>query len=367
MNDDWLRLGIEEEFEIVGRDGRLVSHIETLLQRAEPELGKQLKPEMLQSMAETGTRICSNVQDARAELLRLRRAIVAHLEPDDARIACAGTHPSADWAEQRVTDKERYRELEENMQDVVRNILIFALHIHVAIPDPDERIRVMNEVRGYLPRLLALSTSSPFWRGRNTGLKSYRSVIWSRLPRTGIPPEFSSADEFQGFVDLLVRSAAIDEGTKIWWDIRPHVVHPTLEFRICDATTRVEETLCIAALAQALCAKVLQEGHRRSYPGHWGILLHENKFRVMRYGLDATLFDFEAEEEMPVRDGIKRMVEYVDDVVDELGSRAEVEYVERILEHGTSADRQLRVYEESGDLGQVVEHLVEETMSGVLV
>ncbi len=368
MTGEWLTIGIEEEFQIVDQSGQLKSHIETLVAAGEASLGDQLKPEMLQSVVEVATRICSNIEEARAEILRLRGTLATLLRRAGLRIASAGTHPFSHWQEQEITEKERYKLLEEELQDVVRELLIFGLHVHVGIPDPELRIEIMNEARYFLPHLLALSSSSPFWLSRATGLKSYRSVIWSRFPRTGIPPEFNSYGEFQNFVDLLVRTGSIDDGKKIWWDLRPHVLYPTLEFRVCDAATRVEETLCLAALIQAICAKLLKLrrqnlGFRKYLPQ----LINENKWRAIRHGLGGSLIDFGKQTEVPMRDLALELLDFVDDVVDELGSRQAVSYVKTLLEEGSSADRQLRVYRETGHLHAVVDHLAAETIAGVPV
>ena len=365
---DWLTVGIEEEFQIVDQSGQLKSHIGTLLAAGKSSLGEQLKPEMLQSVVEVTTRICAGMDEARAEILRLRGTLAALLQPAGLRIASAGTHPFSHWQEQQITELERYKLLEEELQDVVRELLIFGLHVHIGIPDREVRIEIMNEARYFLPHLLALSTSSPFWLTRVTGLKSYRSVIWSRFPRTGIPPDFTSWDEFQNFVDLLVRTGSIDDGKKIWWDLRPHVFYPTIEFRVCDATTRVDETLCLAALIQAICAKLLKlrrqnQGFRKYLPN----LINENKWRAIRHGLQGSLIDFGKQKEVPMRELALELVDFVDDVVDELGSRKEISYVNTLLEEGTSADRQLRVFRETGHLHAVVDHLAAETVAGVPV
>ncbi len=363
-----LTIGIEEEFQIVDGEGQLRSHIETLLAAAGGRLGDQLKREMMQSVVEAGTKICADIGEAREEILTLRGTIAALLKPAGLRLASAGTHPFSHWQDQEVTEHERYKLLEEELQDVIRELLIFGLHVHVGIPDRELRIEVMNEARYFLPHLLAISTSSPFWLTRVTGLKSYRQIIWQRFPRTGIPPEFTSWDEFENYVELLVKTKCIDDGKKIWWDLRPHVVYPTIEFRICDAATRVEETLCIAALTQAICAKLLvlrarNQGFRRYAPS----LIQENKWRAVRAGMDAKLIDFGKQIEVPMRDLAVELLEFVDDVVDTLGSRREAEYLQTIVRDGTSADRQLRTFAASGHLHSVVDQLVAETVAGVPV
>jgi len=361
-----LTIGIEEEFQIVDGDGQLKSHIDTLLTAARPHLGDRVKPEMMQSVVEVGTKICADISEARSEVLQLRGTLGAILKPMGLRIASAGTHPFSHWQDQEVTEHERYKVLEEELQDVIRELLIFGLHVHVGIADRENRIEIMNEARYFLPHLLALSTSSPFWLTRTTGLKSYRQIIWQRFPRTGIPPEFSSYDEFENYVELLVRTKCIDDGKKIWWDLRPHAFYPTIEFRVCDAATKVEETLCIAALVQAICAKLVMMRDNnygfRKYPPQ---LIQENKWRAMRGGMDAKLIDFGKSEEVPMRELAVELLEFVDDVVDALGSRREVSYLETMAREGTSADRQLAVFARTGHLHDVVDSVAAETLAGV--
>ena len=365
-SEGMLTIGVEEEYQIIDSAGDLHSHIDALLAAATPRLGDKVKREMMQSVVEVGTSICENVEEARAQLADMRGTLASLLEPEALRIACAGTHPFSRWHEQEITQHDRYKMLEEELQDVVRSLLIFGLHIHVGIPDRELRIEVLNEARYFLPHLLALSTSSPFWMGRNTGLKSYRSVIWSSFPRTGIPPELNSYDEYENYVDLLVKTGSIDNGKKIWWDLRAHPSFPTLEFRVCDQTTRLEETICIAALIQAICAKLLQLRARNlGFRKYMPALIGENKWRAMRYGLDGRLIDFGKQAEVPMRQLALELVEFVDDVVDDLGSRSAVEYVHTILAEGTSADRQLAVLQGGGDTRAVVKLLADETLRGV--
>jgi len=366
-SDGMLTVGVEEEYQIIDSSGDLRSHIDTLLAAAAPRLGDKVKREMMQSVVEVGTSICRNVEEARDQLAEMRGTLAGLLQPEGLRIACAGTHPFSRWHEQQITDHDRYKMLEEELQDVVRSLLIFGLHIHVAIPDPDLRIEVLNEARYFLPHLLALSTSSPFWMGRNTGLKSYRSVIWSNFPRTGIPPDLNSYDEYENYVELLVKTGSIDNGKKIWWDLRAHPNFPTLEFRVCDMPTRLEETICIAALTQAICAKLLRLrasnlGFRKYMPA----LIAENKWRAIRYGMEGKLIDFGKQAEVPMRELALELVEFVDDVVDDLGSRRAVDYVHTILAEGTSADRQLATFKKTGDVRAVVELLAEETVPGLV-
>jgi glutamate---cysteine ligase / carboxylate-amine ligase len=367
VSDRWLTIGVEEEYQIVNAQGELRSHIDTLLEAAQPTLGEDIKAELLQSVVEVATKICVDTAEARAEIVRLRAAVSGFLAPAGLRIVSAGTHPFASWQDQLVTDLERYKMLEEEMQDVIRELLIFGMHIHVGIPDPEVRIEVANEARYFLPHLLALSTSSPFWMGRTTGLKSYRSVVWSRFPRTGIPPDFACYDDFENFTELLLRTGCIDTGKKVWWDLRPHYTYPTLEFRVCDAATRVDETICLAGLAQAICCKLIKLrrsnlGFRKYLPN----LIAENKWRAIRFGIDGQLIDFGKGIEVPMRELVVELLEFVDPVLDELGSRRDVEYVNTMIAEGTSADRQLAAYRTGGSLPAVVELLAAETMAGVV-
>jgi carboxylate-amine ligase len=364
VDPGWLTVGIEEEFQIIDAEGQLRAHIMELLARGQSALGDEIKPEMMQSVVEVATKVCSDVEEARAEILRLRGTLAAMLAESGLRLGSAGTHPFARARSQLVTEEVRYKILEEEMQDVIRELLIFGLHVHVGIPDRDIRVEIFNEARYFLPHLLMLSTSSPFWEGRDTGLKSYREVVWSRFPRTGIPPDFASWDEFENYIELLVKTNCIDDGKKIWWDLRPHAFFPTLEFRICDAATRVDETICLAALIQAVCAKLLKLrdqnlGFRKYHPS----LVAENRWRAMRHGIGGKLIDFGRQAEVPAPDLANELCEFVDDVVDDLGSRAAVEYVQTILDDGTSADRQLKVYRETGDLKAVVDLICQETVA----
>jgi carboxylate-amine ligase len=361
--DGLLTIGVEEEYQIVDARGELRSHIDTLLAAAAPRLGDKVKREMMQSVVEVGTTICEDVEQAREQLGEFRITLSELLKPEGLRLACAGTHPFSKWQEQQITDYDRYKMLEEELQDVVRSLLIFGLHVHVAIPEPDLRIEVLNEARYFLPHLLALSTSSPFWQGRNTGLKSYRSVIWSNFPRTGIPPDITSFDEYENYVQLLVRTRSIDNGKKIWWDLRAHPSFPTLEFRVCDMPTRLEETIFLAGVIQAICAKLLKLRARNlGFRKYMPALIAENKWRAIRYGIDGMLIDLGKQAEVPMRDLAVELMEFVDDVVDEIGARRAVSYVDTILAEGTSADRQLRLHREGGDVRAVVEQLASETL-----
>ena len=350
-------IGVEEEFQIIDPvTCELRSHVMQLVSSASPDIVEQVKQEMHQSIVETGTKICENVSELRIEMHRTRGELVA----------AADTHPFSSWIDQVISPGERYQHIVEELQQLARSLLIFGMHVHVAMPDKQTTIDMMNMVRYFLPHLLALSTSSPFWMGRNTGLKSFRTTVFRRFPRTGVPEQFESWSAYEDFLKLLVKLNCIDSGKKIWWDVRPHPTFGTLEFRMCDVTTKVEEAVAIAALTQAIVVKL----HRlytsnMSYRIYRRALIEENKWRAARYGIEGKLIDFGKEAEVPMRDLAVELLAFVDDVVDDLGSRSAVEYVHTILNEGTSAERQLRVYQHTGDLRAVVKHLVEETRGGV--
>ena len=361
-------IGIEEEFQIVDPStGDLRAHIQEMLTQAgRHTLGDQIKPEMMQSMVETVSKVCGTVSEAREEVMKLRRTISDLANRSGLAIVSAGTHPFSHWQSQLITTNERYKMLEEDLQDVVRSILIFGLHVHVGVPGQDQRIEIMNEARYFLPHLLALSTSSPFWLGRFTGLKSYRTVVWQQFPRTGIPNTFDSWSDYQNFVDTLVQTNCIDNAKKIWWDVRPHPFYPTIEFRVCDMPCTVDETICFAALFQAIVVKLYRLRERNlGFRVYNRALIQENKWRAMRYGIDGKLIDFGKRAEVPMRELALELLEFVDDVVDDLGSRDAVNYVHQILAQGSGADRQLTVYRQTGDMRRVVEFLIHETMRGV--
>jgi glutamate---cysteine ligase / carboxylate-amine ligase len=295
-------------------------------------------------------------------MLKIRTELCAAADRAGLAVAASGTHPFSNWIDQVISPGERYENIVEELQQLARSLLIFGLHVHVAVPDRTTAIDIMNAARYFLPHLLALSTSSPFWMGRDTGLKSYRTTIFRRFPRTGVPDHFGSWSEYENYVNLLIDLHCIDDGKKIWWDIRPHPTFGTLEFRVCDVPTRVEETIAIAALVQAIVVK-LHKLYRQNmgFRLYRRALIEENKWRAARWGLDGQLIDFGKKAEVPMRALALELLAFVDDVVDELGSREHVNYVHTVLSDGTSADRQLKVYRETGDLKKVVEHVVHET------
>jgi carboxylate-amine ligase len=369
MQTPSLTIGIEEEYQIVDPQTReLRSYISEILEEGRLILREQVKPELHQSIVEVGSNVCQTPAELREELVRLRRTIMELAGKNGLRIAAAGTHPFSSWMTQDITPMERYAGVKQDMQELAQRLLIFGTHVHIAIEDREFLIDAMNVVRYLLPHMLCLTSSSPFWMGRNTGLKSYRSIVFRNFPRSGIPRTFSSWSEFQYFVDTLVATKTIPDGSKIWWDVRPNWSYPTIEFRICDVCTRVEEAVCIAAIFQAIILKLwkLRRDNMtfRVYPFD---LIEENKWRAVRYGLDGKLIDFGKQEELPARALIREMIEwFIADVVDELGSRQEIEYAYRILDEGSSADRQLATFARTGNLNDVVDQLIAETAEGVL-
>lgn len=360
-------IGVEEEFQTIDPKTReLKSHISEIIEEGKMLLGEQIKPEMHRSVVEVGTAVCKNAQEVRREVIRLRSAINGLAERAGLRIAAAGTHPFSDWRQEQITPHERYFEIVEEMQDVARANLIFGLHVHIGIEDRETAVAIMNAARYFVPHVLAFSTNSPFWLGRNTGLKSARSSIFKKFPRIGIPDYFSSWSEYENFIHLLVKTNCIDNGKKIWWDIRPHPFYSTLEFRAFDIPMRVDETVAIAALIQAIVAKLYSLYEKNlSFRIYGRSLIEENKWRAMRYGLDGKLIDFGKQKEVPFRELAQELLEFVDDVVDDLGSREALAYIHTILKEGTGADRQLDVYKKTGDMRAVVDYILEETMRGV--
>lgn len=361
-----LTIGIEEEYQIVDRETReLTSFITEFLDQGAVLFRDQVKPEFMQSQVEVGSHVCRNIREARQEITRLRCVVAEIAHKNNCNIVAAGTHPFSRWEDQIITDKDRYKGLISSMQMVAKRLLIFGMHVHVGINDPDLRIDIMNQMSYFMPHILTLSTSSPFWMGRDSGLKSYRSIVFEDLPRTGPPEYFDSAQEYERYVQILLKTKCIEEPTKIWWDIRPHPKFPTLEFRMCDCVTRVDDVMAIAALLQAIVAKLIQlRKNNQSWRIYRRGLIAENKWRAIKDGIDGKLIDFGRQEEVPLRLLMHELLELIDDVVDGLGTRREIEHIRAILKEGTSADRQLRKYRETNDLKTVVDMLAEDTIRG---
>jgi carboxylate-amine ligase len=361
-------IGIEEEYQTIDPETfDLRSHINAeIIAKGKRQLDERVKAEMHQSVVEVGTGVCRSIKEARADIVNLRRSMVKLASENGLLLAAGATHPFADWRAQDIYPDERYLQVVEDLQLVARSNLIFGLHVHIGLEDRETTIHLMNQVRYFLPHLLALSANSPFWLGMDTGLKSYRCKVFDKFPRTNIPDTFTSWSDYENFTSLLIRTKCIDNPKKIWWDVRPHPFFSTLEIRICDLPMRVDETLAIAALIQATIAKLYKlHARNQGYRLYSRSLIMENKWRASRYGIDGQLIDFGLEKEVPTRDLIDEYLNFVDDVVDELGSREEIEYIGTILERGTGADRQLAMFKKTGDMRDVVQYMVEETQAGL--
>ncbi len=366
-NKKLFTLGIEEEFQIIDPETReLRSHIQQILEDGKSILKESAKPEMHQSVVEMGTGVCGDVKQARKEVNELRKNLTGLADSKKLKIAAAGTHPFSDWKTQEITDNPRYHNIVTDMQQVARANLIFGLHVHIGVDDRETAMHIMNAARYFLPHIFALSTNSPFWVGRNTGFKSYRSKIFDRFPRTGIPDHFTSLSEYDNYIKLLIRTNCIDDAKKIWWDIRAHPYFETLEFRICDIPMRIDETIALTALCQAVVAKLYKLIKQNlGFRLYRRLLINENKWRAARYGISGKLIDFGKKEEIEAKILIGELLEFVDDVLDDLGSREEINYIYKILENGTGADRQLAVWEETKDMKKVVDYIVQETSYGL--
>src|SRR5213080_1693508 len=367
--DHVFTLGIEEEFAIVDPESReLRSHIHEILEDGKVTLKEQIKPEMHQSVVELGTEICRDIDDARMHVTELRSRLAALAGRSKLKIASVGTHPFSHWRDQLITQGERYQEIVRDMQLLARANLIFGLHVHVGIPDREMAIHVMNQARYFLPHLYALSVNSPFWVGEDTGLKGYRLKVFERFPRTGIPDSFESLSEYEDYCKLLVKTGCIDNAKKIWWDIRLHPFFDTLEVRVCDAQTRVDDTLAIAALIQAIIAKLFKLIWKNTtFRIYRRRLLDENRWRAARYGIHGKLIDFGKESEVEERSLLNELLDFVSSEVNEFGSQREMAHIERIMREGTGADRQLAAYQRTGDMKAVVDQIVEETYEGLSV
>lgn len=363
-----LTLGIEEEYQIVDPETReMRSFITQFLDNDRVVMiERELKPELHQSMVELGTPPCSTVRELHEELVKQRSFIIGLAEQKELAVVAAATHPFSSWLDQPVTPLPRYQGVLEEMQLLAQRLLIFGMHVHVGIEDRSFAIDAMNVVRYMLPHILALSTSSPFWLGRKTGLKSYRSVIFEDFPRSGIPDICHTVAEYDNLVNTMANVGVIPNGSKIWWDVRPHHQYPTLEFRVCDICTRVDEAIAIAAVFQAMVLWLWKLRRRNlTFRIYRRDLIEENRWRASRYGLDGKMIDFGKSQEVPTRALVRELLEMLDEEIEELGTRAAIQPIEQMLQNGTSADRQLRVFAEAGDLKAVVDHLIAETKEGL--
>jgi glutamate---cysteine ligase / carboxylate-amine ligase len=363
-------IGIEEEYQLIDPESReLLGYLSQSMSR-EQMLVRERHPDLDFAQRidgdsiEVGTPVCADVAGARSELVRIRSTMMELGQSYGFKVAAAGTHPFSHWANShRDATLSRYRGIVEDVQIIARRLLAFGLHVHIGIEDRDLAIDVMTGMRYLLPHILCLSGSSPFWLGRNTGLKSYRAVLLDALPRTGIPGEFRSYHAYEEYIETLIRTNSIPGPGHILWDIRPHHRFPTLEIRICDVLPSIEDTLAITALIQAIVAWMVDLRHRNmTFRLYERILIAENKWRALRYGLEGTLIDFGIEQEVPAVDLIRELLQRIEPMIDQLGSRQEIDHIHTMLERGASADLQVKMWEESGrDNKALVDYLIAET------
>src|ERR1700761_765828 len=360
-------LGIEEEYMVIDPQTReLKSHEQRIVHEGQKLIKDKVKAEMHQAVVEVGTDICNDVDEAFIDVGTLRKTISGIADELGLWVGASGTHPFSHWESQLITDHIRYSEIVNELQEAARSNLIFGLHVHVGMENREMANHIANSTRYFLPHIYALSTNSPFWEGRQAGYKSYRTKVFDKFPRTGIPEYFESIEAYDNFVKLLVKTNSIDNAKKIWRDLRVHPFFNTVEFRICDVPMTVDETICIAALFQAICAKIYKlRSKNMNYIQYSRALINENKWRASRYGIDGHLIDFGKEEEVNTRVLIYELLDFIDDVVDHLGSRQAAHFAERLLETGPGADRQLKVYQEPGSLINVMDYISGQFLAGI--
>ena len=368
LNFSNFTLGIEEEYMVLDPETReLKSHEQKIVTEGQKIIKDKVKAEMHQAVVEVGTEICANIDEAYKDVSILRKTISDIAGNLGFWVGASGTHPFSHWERQLITDHVRYNEIVNELQEAARSNLIFGLHVHVGMETREMANHIANSTRYFLPHIYALSTNSPFWEGRYTGYKSFRTKVFDKFPRTGIPEVFNTIEDYDNFVKMLVKTNCIDNAKKIWWDLRVHPFFNTVEFRICDVPMTVPETIAIAALFQAVCAKIYKlRMQNLNFIQYTRPLINENKWRASRYGIDGRLIDFGKEEEVNTRVLIYELLDFVDDVVDHLGSRHAIGYVSKILEAGTGADRQLKAYEETKSLTSVVDYIHDQFLSGAI-
>ncbi len=369
-------LGVEEEYLLVDKETRalVVDPPETLMAEAEEKCGAQVTSELLRSQIEIGTKVCANIQEARDDLVRLRSNIIEVANNHGLAPIAASTHPFSAWTDQKHTEKDRYDQLTHEMQGAARRLVICGMHVHVGIDNNELRIDLMNQLSYFLPHLLALSCSSPFWLGRDTGLKSYRLTIFDALPRTGVPERFASWAEYERHVNILQNAGLIEDSTRIWWDLRPSGRFPTLETRIMDVCTRLDDTISLAALLSCILRMLYRLRTRNQrWRLYTPMLIRENRWRAMRYSFDEGLIDLAKGHVVPFTDLMDELCSLIAEDAHALGCEEEVKGVHDILTRGTSAHRQLKDYElerASGAstedaLRSVVDLLIADTAEGL--
>jgi len=367
LNYKSFTLGVEEEYMVLDpATYELKSHEQKIVHEGQKVIKDKVKAEMHQAVVEVGTDICTDVDEAYKDVAQLRKTIAEIANGLGFAMGAAGTHPFSHWESQLITDHARYNEIVNELQEAARSNLIFGLHVHVGMETREMANHIANSTRYFLPHIYALSTNSPFWEGRQTGYKSFRTKVFDKFPRTGIPEAFDNIELYENYVKLLVKTNCIDNAKKIWWDLRVHPFFNTVEFRICDVPMTVDETIALAALFQAVCAKIYKlRLQNMNFIQYSRALINENKWRASRYGIDGRLIDFGKEEEVNARVLIAELLDFVDDVVDNLGSRHRLAYVNKILENGTGADRQLEVFEKSKNLVEVAKYINQQYLSGI--
>lgn len=376
VNEPKFTMGVEEEYLLVDKETRAlaIDPPQSLIRECEEILGDQVTTELLRSQIEIGTKVCKNIREVREDLGKLRRTIIDVADRHGLAPIAASTHPFSRWSEQKHTRKDRYDSITAEMQGAARRLLICGMHVHIGINDDALRIDLMNQMSYFLPHLLALSCSSPFWEGRDTGLKSYRLTIFDALPRTGLPEQFQSYAEYERHVNIMVNAGLLEDSTKIWWDLRPSGRFPTLETRIMDVCTRMEDAIALAAL---VCCIMRMLYRLRLANQRWRLyttmLIQENRWRAMRYSFDEGLIDFAKGAVVPFEELLEEILELIADDAEALGCKSEVGNIRDILSRGTSAHRQLKVHElamaagKSSDeaLVAVVDTLIEDTAEGL--
>lgn len=370
MSEPDFTIGIEEEYLLVRRDsGALAAVPESMMDMARAEMGEKVSPEFLRCQIEVGTPVCNTIGEARDQLGKLRQNIARHAAQHGLAPIAASCHPFANWRDQTHTDKDRYNELSQDLGGVARRMLICGMHVHVGLPDPAMRLDLMNQFTYFLPHLLAISASSPFWMGEDTGLASYRLSVFDNLPRTGLPPQLASWDDYQRAVEVLTDLGVIEDSSKIWWDLRPSAKFPTLETRICDVAPRMERTLTLAALIQSTMRMLWRLSRRNIRWRHYdNVLLAENRWRAQRYGTSEGLIDFGARRIVPFAELAAEWVEMIAEDAEALGCAAEVAALPDLVAEGTSSERQRQVFADAmagGDsrdeaLRRVVMELIED-------
>ena len=366
LNYKTFTLGVEEEYMVLDPETReLKSHEQKIVHEGQKVIRDKVKAEMHQAVVEVGTDICADADEAWQDVAALRKTISEIAGSLGFAMGAAGTHPFSHWESQLITDHIRYNELVNELQEAARSNLIFGLHVHVGMENREMANHIANSTRYFLPHIYALSTNSPFWEGRSTGYKSFRTKVFDKFPRTGIPEAFDSIEAYENYVKLLVKTNCIDNAKKIWWDLRVHPFFNTVEFRICDIPLTVDETITLATLFQAVCARIyLLRSKNLNFIQYSRALLNENKWRASRYGIDGRLIDFGKEEEVSTRALLYEFLDFIDPVIDHLGSRHRVAYVHKILENGTGADRQLKIFEDTKNLVSVVDYIRAQFLAG---